>query len=325
MQSAIRKQLLQLFSEHEGEFVSGQKLSEQLGCSRTAVWKHIEELRLAGYELEAVQRKGYRIVNKPDRIGPNEIHLGLKTEYTGWNVFYVETVDSTQQIAHRLAQEGVEEGTLVTCEEQTKGRGRLGRSWHSQKYKGIWMSLILRPNIPPQQAPQLTLLAAVAVVRGIRHHTGIQCQIKWPNDILFDGKKMVGILTELQAETDRVNAVIIGIGINVNQEGADFPSELHATSLAEQLGNKLNRAELLQDILLELEMLYEQYLKAGFAIVKTLWETNAVSIGKQVTARTLNGTITGVAEGINEEGVLLLRDEEGKIHHIYSADIEILP
>lgn len=326
MQSSIRKQLLKLFSEHDGEFLSGQMISEALGCSRTAIWKHIEELRKEGFELEAVQRKGYRIVSKPDRISGNEIQLGLKTSMLGHYVHYEESVSSTQKIAHKLSYDGVPEGTIVVAEEQVAGRGRLERSWFSPKYTGIWFSIILKPTIPPQQAPQLTLLAAVGVVRGIKAATGIQAEIKWPNDILINGKKIVGILTELQAEADRIHSVIIGIGINVNQQLDDFSDDLKetATSLAIIKDSKLNRSEILQAILKEMEDLYIDYLENGFQVVKLLWESHAISIGKQITARTFNDSLTGKALGITDDGVLLLEDHSGKIHHIYSADIEII-
>lgn len=325
MQSSIRKQLLKLFSEHEGEFLSGQMISDKLGCSRTAVWKHIEELRKDGFELEAVQRKGYRILKKPDKISGNEIQLGLQTKFIGREVHYEESVTSTQKVAHKLAYEDVPEGAIVVAEEQVTGRGRLDRTWFSPKYTGIWVSIILKPTIPPQKAPQLTLLAAVGVVRGIKAAAGIQCEIKWPNDILINGKKVVGILTELQAEADRINAVIIGIGINVNQQLEHFPEDLRetATSLAIEARKKLNRSTILQAILKEMEDLYIDYLENGFQVVKLLWESHAVSIGKQIKARTINETITGKALGITDDGVLLLEDENGTIHHIYSADIEI--
>lgn len=325
VQSDIRRKLLGVFSEHDGEFVSGQMLSEMLGCSRTAVWKHIEELRKDGYEMEAIQRKGYRIIKKPDRISANEIHLGRRTKKIGAKIHYEESVNSTQKIAHRLAYEGFAEGTVVVSEEQVEGRGRLDRAWYSPKSTGIWMSIILRPNIPPQQAPQLTLLAAVSVVRGIQKASGLSCDIKWPNDILVNGKKVVGILTELQAEMDRTNAVIIGIGINVNQEVQHFPEHLKdiATSISIEQGEKVDRSKVLQEILFEMEALYDDYLENGFEVVKSLWEAHAISIGKQIIARTLKGSLTGKAIGITNEGVLLLEDHDGQVHHIYSADIDI--
>ncbi|WP_449536721.1 biotin--[acetyl-CoA-carboxylase] ligase [Ferdinandcohnia sp. Marseille-Q9671] len=325
MQSEIRNKLLEVFSNANGDFISGQKLSDQLGCSRTAVWKHIEDLRSEGYELEAVRKLGYRILTKPDKITNNEIQLGLKTEVLGRNIHFEESVTSTQQIAHRLAYEGAIEGTIVVAEEQTTGRGRLDRAWYSPKHTGIWMSMILRPQIPPSKAPQLTLLAAVGVVQAIQEVTGLEPDIKWPNDILLNQKKLVGILTELQAETDRINSVIIGIGINVNQDINHFPESLHhiASSLSIEKGENIDRAKLIQTILLKIEKLYNEYLQHGFKVVKLLWESYATSIGKNIVARTLSGSIEGKALGINDEGVLLIEDASGVVHHIYSADIEL--
>ncbi|WLR53069.1 biotin--[acetyl-CoA-carboxylase] ligase [Bacillus tianshenii] len=327
MSSPMRKKLLEVFSEYEGEFISGQKMSELLGCSRTAVWKHIEELRKDGYELEAVQRKGYRIIATPDKITENEIRLGLKTEKLGQNIHYEESVDSTQKIAHELANSEASEGTIVVSDEQTLGRGRLDREWYSPKGTGIWTSIILRPNIPMQQAPQLTLLTAVSVVRGIKRATGIDCEIKWPNDILINGKKIVGILTEMQADADRVRSIIIGVGMNINHQLDHFPEELQsiATSLAIEKGEPINRAKVLQAVLKEMEELYVDYLNEGFDVVKVLWEAHAVTIGKRIRARLMNGVIEGMAKGITDDGVLLLEGNDGKLHHIYSADIEFPP
>ncbi len=325
MQSETRKRLLKLFSDAKGDFISGQKISEILGCSRTAVWKHIEDLRKEGFELEAVRRLGYRIVKTPDKITANEIQLGLKTEVLGRYIYFEEEVTSTQKIAHKLAYEGAKEGTLVVAEQQTAGRGRMDRKWFSPKGTGIWMSLILRPPIPPQKAPQLTLLTAVAIAQAIQEVTGIVPDIKWPNDILVNGKKCVGILTELQADPDRIHSVIIGIGMNVNQELEQFPEDIRtiATSLSIEKGEKIKRAELIQEVLLKIETLYRQYLQHGFLPIKLLWEGYAVSIGKKITARTLNRTIQGVALGITEEGVLMLEDDDGVVHYIHSADIQL--
>lgn len=325
MQSDVRKKILAAFTESKNEFLSGQYLADLIGCSRTAVWKHIEELRKEGFELEAVRRKGYRIVKTPEKVSADEIRLGLKTEFMGQNIYYEETVDSTQKIAHRLSMENAPEGTLVIADEQLQGKGRLGRSWHSPKYTGVWMSIILRPDIPVGKTPQLTLLTAVAVVQAIQEITGLEPRIKWPNDILLNGKKVTGILTELQAEADKVHAVIVGIGINANQKTEDFPLEIRskATSLFIESGKKVNRSELIRAVLAKLEKLYKLYLSNGFEPVKILWESYALSIGKTITARTLNKTITGKALGITEDGVLKIEDADGKIHYVYSADIDL--
>ncbi|PLR66789.1 MULTISPECIES: biotin--[acetyl-CoA-carboxylase] ligase [Bacillaceae] len=327
MQSDLRTRLLQAFSESEGEFLSGQKLSETLGCSRTAVWKHIEDLRSEGYELEAVRKLGYRITHKPDKISGNEIQLGLKTKFMGRHIHFEEVVPSTQKIAHSLAGNGAEEGTIVVADQQTSGRGRLARVWYSPKQTGIWMSLILRPKIPINKTPQLTLLTAVALIQSIEEVTGLTPEIKWPNDILINGKKIVGILTELQAEADQVHSVIIGIGMNVNHALDQFPEELQsvATSIAIETGKPSDRAEVIQAILKNFEKLYTSYLIHGFKPVKLLWESYAISLNKNLIARTLHGAIRGRAAGIDDEGVLLLETAEGKIEKIYSADIEIQP
>ncbi|MEH7276011.1 biotin--[acetyl-CoA-carboxylase] ligase [Neobacillus vireti] len=325
MQSQLRKDLLDAFTKADGAYLSGQHIAELIGCSRTAVWKHIEELRKEGFKLEAVRRKGYRIVKTPEKITPDELRLGLTTKFIGKNVYYEDCVESTQKIAQRLAFEAAPEGTVIIAEEQVSGRGRMDRRWHSPKYTGIWMSLILRPNIPLPKAPQLTLITAVAIVQAIEDLTGLIPEIKWPNDILISGKKVTGILTELEAEADRINSVIIGIGINVNQTREDFPSDIEqiATSLLLEKGEKVSRADLIKGIFTNLEKLYLLYLEEGFQPIKLLWESYAISIGKKITARTLSHSIIGIAKGITDDGVLMIEDGHGKIHHIYSADIEL--
>lgn len=325
MQTGVRAKLLEAFSKADGEFLSGQKISEYIGCSRTAVWKHIEDLRKEGYELEAVRRLGYRIMKKPDKISSNEIQLGLKTKMLGRHIHFEQSVSSTQKIAKNLAAEGCPEGTIVVADEQTNGRGRMARTWYSPSGTGIWMSMIIRPNIPVNLTPQLTLLTAVAIVQAIEELTPLNPSIKWPNDIMLNGKKIVGILTELQAEADQVHSVIIGTGINVNQKVEHFPEELQniATSLKIETGTTLERAQLIQMILLKFEELYSLYLAQGFKPIKLLWEGYAISINKFIIARTLNGSIEGKAIGINDDGVLLIEKEDGTITHIYSADIEM--
>lgn len=325
VQSQVRKRLLDAFTKSNGEFLSGQYLADLLGCSRTAIWKHMEDLRNEGFELEAVRRKGYRILSVPEKITPNEIQLGLTTKRLGRQIYYEESVSSTQKIALQMSVDGDPEGTIVIAEEQTSGRGRMNREWYSAKFSGIWMSIILRPDLLPKDAPQLTLITAVAIVQAIEEVTTLHPQIKWPNDILVNGKKVTGILTELQAESDRINSVIIGIGMNVNQESNSFPDEIAsiATSLFIESGKKVNRAKLIQVVLTKLEYLYDLYLQEGFYPIKLLWESYAVSIGKMIKARMLKETVKGKALGITDDGVLMLEDDSGKVHYIYSADIEL--
>ena len=325
MQSHIRKKLLEAFAQAGEAFISGQKIAEITGASRTAVWKHIEDLRKDGYELEAVRRKGYRIVSVPNKMSADSIRLHLQTKTFGQHLHFVESIDSTQKLAKELANNDAEEGTLVVADEQTSGRGRLARQWSSPKGKGVWMSLVVKPNIPLIQAPQLTLLTAVAVAQAIEEVIEAKPQIKWPNDILLDGKKVTGILTEMQAESDRIHSIIIGIGINVNQSENDFLDELReiATSLCIQTGQVQSREQVLNAVLTKLERLYEVYCSEGFTPIKVLWESYAISVGKIITATTPQQKIVGEALGITDQGVLLMRDAQNVIHSIYSADIEL--
>lgn len=325
MKSNVRQALLNAFKKAGGEFISGEKLAQTIGCSRTAIWKHIEELKMDGFQVEAVRKKGYRLVEHSNKLSEDEIYLGLQTETIGCSVYFYESVTSTQQIAKEYAINGAKHGTLIVADEQKAGRGRMVRKWHSPKGTGIWASFILRPDIQITHASQLTLLTAVAVVQAIKEVTGIIPDIKWPNDILINGKKICGILTELQAEENRIQSVIIGIGINVNQTKTDFLEDIRdtATSLKIELCKTVDRTLLIQKLCFTLEQLLNLYLSDGFAPIKRLWETYAVSIGKQITARTLNGTYQGLALGINDDGVLLLKQADGEIKEIYSADIEI--
>ncbi|MBS4203146.1 biotin--[acetyl-CoA-carboxylase] ligase [Lederbergia citrea] len=325
MSKSIRKQLIDALSQADGQFLSGQSLADVIGCSRTAIWKHIEDLRKSGFELEAVRKKGYRIISKPDQLTENEILLGLETESMGRHILHFETTVSTQIIAHQAAVDGAPEGTLIIAEEQTGGKGRMARSWHSSKQKGIWMSLIIRPQLTLDKAPQFTLIAAIAAARAIEGVTGLEPEIKWPNDLLFNGKKLTGILTELQAEADKINFVVIGVGINVNQNEEDFPPFVRglATSLAIESGTNISRTALTQSFLKNFERYYHLYIEKGFAPLKIIWESYAASIGKNIIAKTVTGEITGKAIGITDNGVLKIQDHGGNIHHVYSADIEI--
>jgi len=324
---SIKRRLIEALSGSRGVFLSGQSLADMLGCSRTAVWKHIDDLRKEGFQIEAVRKKGYKIIKTPDQISENEILFGLGTERIGRNIVFYETVDSTQRLAHEMAHNGATEGTIVIADEQTGGRGRMSRQWHSPRQQGIWMSMILRPNLPPQKAPQFTLIAAVAAVQAIEEVAGLNPEIKWPNDILIQGKKMTGILTELQADPDHIHFLIIGMGMNVNQHQEDFPPEVKdaATSLSIEKGEPISRVLLIRSYLEHFEKYYDIYMEKGFGPLKLLWESYAVSIGKNIIARTLSGEIAGRAIGITEDGVLRIQDKYGQIHEVYSADIEIKP
>ncbi|HET6872786.1 MAG TPA: biotin--[acetyl-CoA-carboxylase] ligase [Sporolactobacillaceae bacterium] len=321
-----KEQILNLLLKNQDTYISGQVICEALGVSRTAVWKHIQGLEDLGYAIKSVHKKGYQLQSTPGTLNRVELERGLKTCFIGREMVIEETVTSTQKLAHHLAEDKAMDGTVVLADEQTGGRGRLGRVWHSPKGTGIWMSLILRPDLPIQKTPQITLLSAVSVARAIQKVIDVAVQIKWPNDILYHGKKLCGILTELQAEEGKVKSVIVGIGVNVNVTEKEIPADLQeiATSLAMILGRSVSRNQLIGAILNEFEALYTLYLEEGFHMIKILWESYAASFGRTVSARTLKGeVIRGKAQGITDDGVLLLLDDEGTTHHIYSADIEL--
>ena len=325
MNITVTHKLAKRLIEANGEAVSGQQLAEEFGISRTAIWKHIKELEEKGYAIESVKKKGYRIVSIPDTLEPLAIQTGLKTKHIGQNIEYVESCSSTQIIAHKLAQEGAPGGTVVLTETQTAGRGRMARKWDSAAGKGVWMSVILRPDVVPQKAPQFTLVTAVAVVRAIEEVTKLQPKIKWPNDILLNGKKCTGILTELHSDADGIQALIIGIGLNINQEKTDFDPEIQAiaTSLKMESGDTVSRQKLVQSLLYYLEIYTQMYIEEGFGLLKVMWESYSTTIGHPIRARMTNQTLEGIAEGITEDGVLQLRTADGKLHGIYSADIEM--
>lgn len=325
MNSNVKNELLKRLFEANGQPLSGQEFADEFDLSRTAVWKYIKEFEEDGYEIISVRKKGYVLVSSPDRVHEALIHQYLMTKRYGRQISHYDTCESTQLIAHDFAQNGAPDGALIVSEEQTGGKGRLSRPWSSAAHKGIWMSLIVRPALLPQQAPQMTLVAAVAIVRAIEEVVNIEATIKWPNDILLAGKKVTGILTELQSDPDRVKAIIIGIGMNINHDENDFSEELRsiATSLKIASGHEIDRAKLIAEILSFLELYTNMYEKHGFGPIKLLWEGYSNTAGKRIRAVMLNETIEGLALGISDEGLLEVKLEDGSIRGIYSADIVI--
>lgn len=324
MTLTVKDEFLKRLFEAKGTPISGQEIADEFGLSRTAIWKYVKEFEEAGYEIGTVRKKGYYLISAPDLVTAVNIQKHLQTKRYGKSIHYIETCDSTQLIAHDLAQNNSVDGTVVIAEEQLGGKGRMARPWASKAYKGIWMSIIMNPKLTLQQAPQLTLVAAVAIVRAIEDVTGLTAQIKWPNDLLVNGKKVTGILTELQADPDQVKAIILGIGMNVNQDETEFPAELAsiATSLKMELGKEVNRAKLIASTLLYLEKYVDMYVENGFKPIKLLWESYSNTIGKQVRAVMLRETIEGTAVGITDEGMLELKRADGSICKVYSGDIE---
>lgn len=321
----VTHKLAERLIKADGEAVSGQQLADEFGISRTSVWKHIKDLEENGYKIVSVKKKGYSLAAMPDTLEPIVIQSMLKTKKIGRTIEYIKSCPSTQILAHQLAQEDTPDGTVILTEEQTAGRGRMSRKWDSAFGKGIWMSIVLRPDVSPQRAPQFTLVAAVAVVRAIEEVTGLKPSIKWPNDILLNGKKCTGILTELQSDADGIKALIIGIGLNVNQVSEDFNEEVQniATSLKMESGNGVSRQDLVRSLLFHIEQYTNLYIEEGFGMLKLMWESYSTTIGRPVLARMPSGNLEGVAEGITDDGVLQLRTPDGKLHGIYSADIEM--
>lgn len=322
----MKDELLARLLRAGGEPISGQQLANDFGVSRTAIWKHIQVLQEEGYILETVKKKGYVLKSAPDRMDAARIQTHLETERIGQVIHHFGSVDSTQILAHGFVRDGAADGTVVIAEEQTAGRGRMLRPWESTAGKGVWMTVILKPDIPPHQAPQFTLVAAVSIVNAMKAlYPELEPEIKWPNDILLNGRKCTGILTEMVAEADRIQALLIGIGINVNQKIEDFPQELHtiATSISAELGREVDRAEFVAKVLYYLESYGDQYVKNGFSPIKALWEKASATIGRHVRATTLREVIEGVAVGITEAGVLEIKTASGEVKGVYSADIEL--
>lgn len=327
MSISMKDEILKRLLQANGEAVSGQELADSLGVSRTAIWKHMQTLQAEGYLFETVKKKGYVLTGVPNNLNPTQIGLFLTTNRFGRNIHHFDVLDSTQTIAHKLAQDGAPEGTLVISEEQTAGRGRMARPWESAHGTGISMTIIVRPDVTPQQASSYTLVVAVAISKAIKAlYKNVELAIKWPNDLLINGKKCTGILTEMQAEADCVQALLVGIGINANQVEADFSPEIAdiATSLRLAAGEEINRAALVATILQYLEQYTEMFVENGFASIKDEWEQASCTIGQRIEVTTLREQFEGVASGITDEGVLQVRLDNGTVRTIYSGDVRII-
>ena len=268
------KRLLHIFEQQPGIYISGEQISQELGVSRTAIWKQIRKLEAEGYEFEASRRLGYKLISIPDKLIPETLKSQLTTKAFGLSLNMYDSIESTQDIAKKAAEDGHPEGTIFIAEQQTSGRGRMGRDWVSPRGKGIWMSIILRPKIPIQFAPQLTLLTAVALCRSLKRVTELPIGIKWPNDLLIDDKKISGILLESSAEDELIRHIVAGVGINVNLDRDDYPDEMQskATSLFIASGKRWDRATIIADFLNEYEQLYTLYQEQGFNAIVTIWE-----------------------------------------------------
>jgi BirA family biotin operon repressor/biotin-[acetyl-CoA-carboxylase] ligase len=324
------------FLKKKSGYISGEEISNHLKISRQALWKHIQELRDAGYDIVAVPHLGYRMISAPDRLYPCEIACGLNTRFIGKKISYFDTVSSTMDVAIQLGIQGAGEGTLILAEAQTRGRGRLARGWFSPKHKGIYASLILRPQILPNSAPILTLLAAVSICEAIKEVAGLDTRIKWPNDILIHNKKLGGILTELNAEMDITRFIVIGIGLNVNNdkkqliEGATslkaekkedinpaFPS---GPSYISRKGG-VNRISLLQEILRRIEINYLLFQERDTRVIINKWRDYGITLGKRVKVICQKKHLEGEAVDIDSDGGLLIRKDSGLIEKVMAGDV----
>jgi BirA family biotin operon repressor/biotin-[acetyl-CoA-carboxylase] ligase len=306
--------------------VSGADLSQRLRVSRAAVWARIDELRSLGYEIEASPHRGYRLLSTPDVLHADDLISRLgKTKVVGRDIRVFTETTSTNDVVEKLARDGVKEGVVVFAESQTRGRGRLGRRWISPQRRGLWFSVLLRPDLRPQEATRLTIASATALRRAIELQTALKPQIKWPNDILVQGRKVAGILIELNAELDHVNYVVLGIGVDVNLGQADFPNELKgvATSLRIELDAPVPRPELAVAILRELDRDYARVASNRFPALADEWEEHSVTLGRRVLIRVGDRQVRGRAESLGEDGELLLRTDHGHLERIAGGDVTL--
>ncbi len=305
--------------------LSGAEMSKTLGISRSAVWKHIKVLRREGYRIEAKPASGYRLVGVPTHPTTWEIQAGLGTEQIGKRIYTLSQASSTNEVAFRLALKGAGEGVVVLAESQTKGKGRMGRPWESPTGLNIYLSLILRPRIVPSKTPLITLMAAVACAEAIDEVTGLLPAIKWPNDLLLKRKKLGGILTEADMELDRINFLVVGIGINVNMTGALFPPSIKdtATSLQEALGREIPRIALIQAILRHLEQWYKRLAQGNVEEITRRWKELSLVKGQQIEVTSLGEVVRGTALDIDEDGALLVQTDNNTIKRVVAGDVTL--
>jgi len=319
----IKDKVLEKLIRNKGKPVSGERIASELSVSRSAVWKHIKILRDEGFMIESSTNLGYSLRDTPDTLSPGEIKAGLETSFIGKDIKYFKETESTNILARGMAN-SVEEGTVVIAESQTGGRGRLGRKWISPE-GGIWLSIILKPKMQPQYASRITLLAGVCVAKTIRGF-GLPVKIKWPNDVLINGKKVCGILTEIGAEVDMIDYLIVGIGIDANVDTESFPEEIRdsSTSLKKETGKEINRVDFVKKLLEEFESLYLKFQKEGFPKILEEWRNMSATIGEWVKISTQTRTIYGEAIGVDNEGALILETSDGQLEKIVAGNCEHL-
>lgn len=323
----LKAEILKMLRETDG-YVSGQQISGRFGVSRTAVWKVIRQLAEEGYQVEAVRNKGYRIVDSPDVMGKEELDSLMKTDWAGRNIVYYDATDSTNLRIRQMGDAGAPHGTLAVANRQTAGRGRRGRAWDSPAGSSIYMSILLRPDIPPDRAPMLTLVTALSVAEGIQESielkSGSGVQIKWPNDIIINGKKLAGILTEMSAQIDYIDYVTVGVGINVNMTG--FPEEIEktATSLRIESGRSVKRAPLIAAVMERLEENYGVFLKTqDLSGLLERYTSFLVNRDREVLILGAKEQYRAHAVGVSRMGELIVRREDGTEEAVYAGEVSV--
>lgn len=323
MRENKKAEVLRLLREST-DYISGQELCEKFSVSRTAVWKIMKQLKEEGYEIEAVQNRGYRLLTVPDILSKSEIESRLDGGWIGARVYFAEEVDSTNTWGKRLAEEGAPHGTLIVADEQTQGRGRRGRSWKSPKGTNISMTLILRPDLEPSRASMLTIVMGLSVAQGLKELLELPIEIKWPNDAVLNGHKLCGILTEMSAQIDYINYVVVGTGINVNLP--EIPEDLKeiATSLLIETGHTVNRAEVIGAVMRAFARNYESFIETGdLSGLRDAYNEILANRDRQVRVLDPKDPYEGVALGINPRGELLVRKEDGSVSEVYAGEVSV--
>ena len=318
----MQKKILDILLNTD-DFISGQEIAGKLGVSRQAVWKSINALKEKGYEIQSVTNRGYRLVSSPNYLNESSLKSLLHNKIIGKNLIVLDSVNSTNDYLKKLGNEGCENGTVVAAREQTRGKGRLGRTWQSKKDDGIAFSVLLRPNVAPSEVSAITPLAGLAVCKAIREYTKLDCVIKWPNDIIIGRKKLVGILTEMSAEFDAVEYVITGIGINVDH--TSFPEEIafKATSLLLETGRHIDKNEFLACVLEHLE---NEFVKNNLELTPTAlseYTDLCATVGRSVTFQRGTRRISGMAVGVSEHGELKVMMSDGTISLVNSGEVTV--
>lgn len=319
----MKNQILEKLKHNKG-YISGEELSKIFNVSRTAIWKHINELRKDGYNIESSSKKGYCLVGIPDLLDGRELIIP-PGQLIGREIIHFDEIDSTNNYAKKIANEGCLHGTIVIAEKQTMARGRMGREWKSYNNEGLWFTIVLRPDLEPENVQIVTMAASVAVVEGILDTQGIVCGIKWPNDIILDNCKLVGILSELSAEPGHVNYVVVGIGINVNQDLGTFDDEIKnkATSLKIHKGKSISRVRLLEGILTRFENIYNIMLQGNSEEIINKWSRYSVTLGKEINIVARGMEYNGLAESVTSDGKLVVKCNDGVVREISAGEIQV--